>query len=563
MNVQPEGPSAHAQALGIDPVDTWDAVVVGSGANGGVAAKRLSEAGLTVLVIDAGDLVENLGGYRRSYAGDAKMLLRQLISRRQRVQSLHATYWTTNPSFFVDDVDNPYGSPADKPFRWIRARVVGGRTLVWDGVTPRMSDFEFRAAERDGIGINWPMRHDDLAPYYGYLERYFGIHGGKDGLPQLPDGDYVGKGKMTAAERTFQTRMRREMPERPVVISRGIAAGRRPDKHEKHSKLSNLSTSLRDMLATRRARLETKSIVSRVLVEKTGRAASAVEYLDARSGELRRAKGRLIFLCASTFESVRILLNSATADRPGGLGSDSGALGRYVMDHVASNIYFQMPDVPASKTNAPVRGSDALMVPRYQNLHRNDATHHRGFGIWGAVDRIAFPFLARRLPGEAFGFLSTRGEVLPDHDNFVELDSELRDRWGVPCLRIHCERKDLDEQLARAARRAAIDMIEAVGGEVRRLADWVYVPFVDERLRRMEKEWTISTPGLIVHELGGARMGDDPRDSVVDSENALWDVPNVYVTDGACWPSSGWQNPTLTEMAITARAVDRAIARHR
>jgi choline dehydrogenase-like flavoprotein len=541
----------------------YDAVVVGSGATGGVAAKRLAERGLRVLVLEAGKHPEELGGYRDPVRSTARKIARHVLSRRQPIQSLHTAYWTTNPNFFVDDLDNPYGTPKDKPFRWIRGRVAGGRTLTWDGVTPRLSDFELTAATRDGVGVDWPIHHEDLAPYYAQLERYFGILGHRDGLPQLPDGCFVGAGALTASEQVFRERLAREMPERSVIVSRGLGAGRRPGRGEAHSKLSNLTTTLQDALRTGRVQMRTDAVASRVLLGRGAARAAGVEYVDAASGIFHFARSQLVFLCASTLESVRILLNSATPDRPGGLGSDSGALGRYVMDHVASNLYFQLPDVPSDGARRPLRGGDALMIPRFTNLGRQDASHLRGYGMWGGIDRIPLPGVVRRAPGEAFGWLSTRGEVLPSHDNHARLDDALADRWGIPCLRISCEWKENDLALARAARKAAIEIIECVGGEVAPLSSWLLTPLVGEQVRRIEREWRISTPGLVVHELGGARMGADPRGAVLDPSCALWDVPNVYVTDGACWPSSGWQNPTLTEMAVTLRAVDRAIDTHR
>ncbi len=537
----------------------WDAIVVGSGATGGVAAKALAERGLSVLVLEAGKPVDAAKGYGNGVKNTARQLLRRVVTKRQTVQSRHATYWTTNPDFFVDDVDNPYSAPPDRPFYWVRGRVQGGRTLTWDGVTPRLSDYEFHAASRDGVGIDWPIGHADLAPYYERLERYFGIHGHRDGLAAIPDGAFVGEKALTEAERVFQRRVAEEMPERHVVVSRGIAAGRRPPKRRQHSGLSNLSTTLRDAAKTGRAELLTGAIASRILLSSDGNRAAGVEWVDADSRTVHASHASLVFLCASTIESVRLLLNSHTNQHPNGIGGSSGHLGRYLMDHVACNLYFQLPDVAASGRAHPLQGSDAFLVPRFQNLGDQDSDHLRGYGMWGGIERIFMPQFVRRLPGEAFGFIVARGEVLPHPDNRIEIDAELEDAWGIPAVRIDCEWKENDRRVAAAARRTAIEMIEAAGGEVANIGEWVH-PTVGNVLSRVLHEWRVSTPGLFAHELGGARMGSSREDSVVDRNCAVWDVPNLFVTDGACWPSSGWQNPTLTEMAVTARAVDLAAA---
>jgi len=533
----------------------WDAIVVGSGANGGLAAKLLAEGGARVLILEAGRPVEEIGGYANGWMAAGSKLNRRLVSRRQHIQSHHATYWTTNPNFFVDDLDNPYSTPEDKPFHWIRGRVVGGRTLTWDGVTPRMSDFELAAASRDGVGIDWPLRHADLAPFYDRVERYFGVHGNRDGLPQLPDGDFVSGRSLNANEQVFRGRVESEFPERRIILSRGIDAGRAPEKNAQHSRLSNLTTTLRDAARTGRAQLRANAVVSRVLLHQDGRSARGVEYIDADTRVLHAASADRIFLCASTIESVRLLLNSSTPKHPHGLGGCSGHLGRYLMDHSASNLYFQLPDVPVSRQPHPLRGSEAMMVPRFTNLTEQNADHLRGYGMWGGIDRIFMPGWVRAHPGEAFGFLCTRAEVLPHYDNHVSLDPELRDAWGIPCVRINCAWQHGDLAILSAARRAALEMVEAAGGEVAELSEWVR-PGVSSVFAQVEAGWRTSVPGLFAHELGGARMGASPEESVVDRNCEVWDVKNLYVTDGACWPSSGWQNPTLTELAITARTVD-------
>jgi choline dehydrogenase-like flavoprotein len=538
----------------------WDAIVVGSGANGGVAARQLTAAGLRVLVLEAGPPVNEREDYGNPITNVSREVWRHLVTRRQQVQERHATYWNSNPDFFVDDVDNPYTTPPDKPFRWIRGRVLGGRTLTWDGVTPRMSDFEFKAASRDGIGTDWPFGHADLHPYYSDLCRFFRVHGSKESLPQLPDGDFQAPGTLTPAERVLKERVEGRFKDRKVIISRGMGAGRSPGSVEPHSRLSSVGTSLQAAAATGLLTIRTDAVVSRILVSPDGTRATSVEFINSDTHRTEEVRGRLIFLCASTIESVRILMNSRSRAHPGGIGASSGVLGHYLMDHIAGNVYFHMPEIPDDGQNYDLLGSESIMIPRFQNLEKDSTEDYpRGFGLWGCVQRLPIyrPLWKHR---EAFGFLCARGEVLPNFDNRVELDPVVRDAWGIPAVHISFEFKDEDVKTLKAGKQAAEEMIETAGGKITQFTDLVWTPIIDPFVHVLQKDWARAPPGLFVHEVGGARMGVSPKTSVLDPFCSAWDVPNVFVTDGACWPSSGWQNPTLTEMAVTARACDHAVA---
>jgi choline dehydrogenase-like flavoprotein len=539
--------------------EPWDAIVVGSGATGGAAARKLTEGGLRVLVLEAGRPITSRGDYGSFFTNGVRRLYRHFVSKKQSVQEAHPTYWDAHPDFFVDDAANPYTTPEGKPFRWIRSRRVGGRSLVWDAVTPRFSDFELMAASYDGYGPDWPIRHADLAPHYSDLERLLEVHGSKDGLAQMPDGDFLEPRPMTPAETIFKERVEKQFGDRKVLISRGLHAGRSPEKGEVSSKISSTATTLRAAEATGRLTLRPNAVVARVLVEPDGSRATGVELVDTVTGQSEEVHAKVVFLCASTIESLRILMNSKGRAHPEGIGASSGVLGHYLMDHSAGNVYFYMPDVKDDGGRYALCGSDSIMIPRYQNLGGKKEAYLRGFGIWGGIQRLPVPAFLRKHPEMPMGFLCGRSETLPHFDNRVELDPEVKDAWGIPAAHIVCEWKEHDLALAAAARKETQEVVEAAGGKVANVTEIFHTPFVKGHIDKMQKEWKLSTPGMFVHEVGGARMGSDPKSSVVDSYCRTWDVPNLYVTDGACWPTSGWQNPTLTEMAITGRAGEQAV----
>lgn len=538
--------------------DRWDAIVVGSGATGGTAAWKLTSLGCRVLVLDAAR-VSHAAEHQASFAWNTgRALYRHLVSKRQATQKYHPTYWATNPDFFADDVENPYTTDPDRPFRWIRGGRVGGRTLVWDAVTPRLSDYEFKAACFDGFGVDWPISHADLDPHYAELERLFGVFGTEEGLPQLPDGVFAGQKEMTPGERHFKAKIESLFDDRPVVISRGINGERSPEKGQTYSKISSPRTTLRLAEETGLLTLRANARAARVLLNDKG-LADGVEIVDTRTLERTKIYARAVVLCASTIESVRILMNSRTSAHPHGLGGNSGLLGRYLMDHSAGNVYFTMPEVKHRGESYEFSGCASIMIPRYQNLGQQKEPYLRGFGVWGGIQRMPVPDLLRKDRSVAFGFLCGRSEVLPHVDNHVELDTQRTDSFGIPVPKISCTWKEADLRLAAAARRDTEDMVRKAGGVPGMVTDHFYTPFVTGFLSRVQKEWTLSTPGMFVHEVGGARMGTDPANSVVDPYCALWDVPNLFATDGSCWVTSGWQNPTLTQMAITVRASTRIV----
>ena len=525
-----------------------DAIVVGSGAAGGWAAKELTEAGLRVLLLEAGP--------ERTPAGAGRAWATRLWRHArgvQRVQERHPHYWTKDPNLFVKDAEQCYSTPPERPFVWIRGRQLGGRTLLWNGVTLRLSDYELAAAERDGYGPSWPIRYRDLAPHYDRVERFLGIHGTREGLPQLPDGRFVGTRPLTRAERRLGDRVAAAWPERRLIPSRGLALEWRG---RGEPRMTSAATSIAAARATGRLRVRTGAAVSHLLPGGRAGGAGGVLYLDAATGAARAAQARLIVLCASTIETVRILLTTRH-EHPELPVSESDCLGRCLMDHVALGTTVELDGVPYDPP-APYTGADHSLLPRFQNLGRTGAEPYlRGFGVRAMIQRRG---CAGRRGRPARGLLVAQGEMLPRRDNRVELSGGAS-RDGLRGVRVSCAWGD-NERMMHAAMGAAVEeMVRAGGGRtVRRFGALAGLPGLPGLPARLESSWLAPPPGTAVHEVGGARMGSDPGASVVDARNRCWGMPNVLVTDGACWPTSGWQPPTLTIMAVTARACSLAAA---
>lgn len=537
----------------------YDAIVVGSGANGGVAAKELGERGLRVLVLEAGRDIDP----RRDQHQPARDMARRAINiatHKHTHQATHPGYWKANPDFFVDEREHPYTTPEHKPFYWIRGRQVGGRSHTWGGITLRLSDYEFKAAERDGFGENWPIAHADLAPYYAQLETFFQVRGDRDGLPQLPDGQYLPPTPFTPAEADWQALIRDRWSDRQLIHSRGFTL-HRPTAEQPWSRAASPGSSLKAALATGNVELRPNAVVSHLIFEADRHQASGVAFVDRLTQTAHEVRGNMVMLCASAIESVRILLHSTAAYQPHGLPNESGILGRYLMDHISTTQFFWLPGIPNPKEPFPLSGSESFFIPRFCNLEAPQTELFlRGYGLWGGIQRIAVPQVLHKVGKGAIGFLIGHGEVLPRPENRVTLNTDTVDAWGIPTAHIDVAWSDNEQQMVAHMCQEIQATVAAAGGECYALTDLFHMPAIAPMMRRVEKQLTpAAPPGYYIHEVGGARMGTSPQNSVVDANNQCWEAPNVLVTDGACWTSSGWQSPTLTEMAITARACDRIV----
>jgi len=551
--------------------NTFDAIVIGSGISGGWAAKELCEKGLKVLMLERGHHIEHIKDY-----ADSNKPAWEYPHRGGRTQKMIDEYPVLkrdyplnerNLSFWAVDKDSPYIEK--KPFGWFRGYHTGGRSLMWGRQSYRLSDIDFEANAKEGIAIDWPIRYKDIAPWYDHAETFAGISGSKEGLPQLPDGKFLPPMDMNIVEQTVAERIKQHYNnKRTMIIGRTANLTQtipgRPTPCQFRNICSNgcpfggyfstQSSTLPAANATGNLTLRTFSIATEIIYDKNTKKAKGVKVVDARTNEAIDYFSKIVFVCASTFNSAWILMNSAKDIWPDGLGSSSGELGHNVMDHHLKLGASGEMEGFDDKYYSGFR-PNGIYVPRFRNLPGDEKRNYlRGFGYQGSASReswqrqIAEFNIGAELkdalgePGKWTMGIGGFGEMLPYHENKISLSKDTKDKWNMPVLEFDVEFKENEINMRKDIVSDAVEMLEAAG------------------VKNVKGYDSGCEPGWGIHEMGTARMGNDKKTSVLNKWNQVWDAMNVFVTDGSFMTSASCVNPSLTYMAMTARAADYAVS---
>lgn len=549
--------------------NTFDAIVIGSGISGGWAAKELTEKGLKVLMLERGRDIKHPGGYETANKHPWEFKHRgRLTTEQKETHPVHIRdypYSEFNESFWVNDLENPYTET--KRFDWFRGYHVGGRSLMWGRQSYRLSDLNFEENAKQGIGIDWPIRYKDLAPWYDYVEKFAGISGQNEDFPHFPNSVFQPAMALNCVETHVREIVNEKFKGLRLITPARIAnltealPGRTKCQYRNlcsrgcpfGAYFSTQSSTLPAAVATGNLTLRPFSIVNSIIYDKDKKRASGVRVIDAETNETMEFYSKIIFVNASTLGSTFILLNSVSDAFPNGLGNSSGQLGHNLMDHHFRCGASGRPEGFDDKYYGGRRPSGGVFIPRYRNIGNDKRDYLRGFGYQGGASRRGWERgIAEMRIGADFKNQITKpgpwsmglggfGEMLPYFENKVTIDTSKKDKWGQPVLNIDCEFKENEKKMRVDMMNDAAEMLESAGLKDVRTYDGG------------------SYPGMAIHEMGTARMGNDPKTSVLNKWNQMHDVPNVFVTDGACMTSSASQNPSLTYMAITARACDYAV----
>jgi len=549
--------------------NTYDAIVIGSGISGGWAAKELTGKGLKTIMLERGKNIIHVEDYVNATKGPW-----EFPHRGGRTQEMIKGYPVlkrdyplneTNLDWWANDKESPYTEI--KRLDWYRGYHVGGRSLMWGRQSYRWSDLDFEANAKEGIAIDWPIRYKDIEPWYTYAEKFAGISGSKDGLPQLPDGHFMPAMEMNCVEKDVSKRIKEHYNNKRSMIIGRVAnitqplPGRTNCQYRDKCWLgcpfgayfSTQSSTLPAAMSTGNLTLRPWSIVTKILYDKDLKKATGVEVLDAETNKTYQYFSKIIFLNASTFNSAWILMNSATDVWPGGLGSSSGELGHNIMDH---HLYAGASGIADGYDDKYYYGrrANGIYIPRYRNFFGDKRHYLRGFGYQGGAGRGEWSRDIAELniggeykdaltePGQwAIGIIAF-GELLPYHENKMTLDKTKKDGWGLNVISFDAELKENERKMRIDMQNDAIEMLETAG---------------IKNVKGYKKDVAV---GGGIHEMGTARMGKDPKTSVLNKWNQVWDAPNVFVTDGSFMTSAACVNPSLTYMAMTARAADYAVS---
>lgn len=545
--------------------NTYDAIVIGSGISGGWAAKELTEKGLKVLMLERGRNFEHVKDYKSASKHPWEFEHRGTATQEQtKTHPVIARGWALYEpimDYWVNEVDCPYTEI--KPFTWWRSYQMGGRSILWGRQSYRWSDHDFGANLKDGIAVDWPIRYKDIASWYDYAEKFAGISGSKEGLSQLPDGHFLPPMDLNCVEKDVSARIKEKM-KRSMIIGRvanltEAIPGRTQCQFRNRcwegcpfgGYFSTQSSTLPAAVKTGNLTVRPFSIVTKILYDKNTKKAKGVEVLDAENNKTYEYYSKIVFVNASTLNSAWVLMNSATDVWPDGLGSSSGELGHNIMDH-HYNLGASAKVEGYDDKYYYGRRANGFYIVRFANLFGDKRNYLRGFGYQGSASRDGWARDVAELniggdfkdaltePGQWSIGMTGFGEILPYHENKITLDKNKKDKWGLPVLAMDAELKDNEYAMRKDIVAEAKAMLEAAG--LKDITTW-------------DNGHAI---GHGIHEMGTARMGNDPKTSVLNKHNQVWDAKNVFVTDGACMVSSACQNPSLTYMALTARAADFA-----
>ena len=560
--------------LNIDAIKliTYDAIVVGSGVSGGYAAKELTEKGMRTLVLDRGKQMEHITGYEPSYKDPWDFKYNGLLTQEQKAShpklSRDYPYNEMTEKYWMNDSDSLYKE--EKRFDWFRPNIVGGKSIMWGRQTYRLSDLDFEANLKDGIAVDWPIRYADIAPWYSYVEKHVGISGEALGLPHLPDSEFLKPMDMYCVEKEVRKRIEKNFPGRHMTIGRvanlseakqaQLGIGRSACQYRNKCRLgcpygayfSTQSCTLPPAAKTGLLTLRPDSLVSEIIYDAQKQRAKGVRVIDTVTHEVKEYYAKVIFVCGSTVSTTALLLNSKSNRFQNGFGNDSGELGHNLMDH-----HFKIGASGTWEGDEDKyyigRRANGIYIPRYRNIGNDKRDYLRGFGYQGSGSRqgwnrgigdLSFgPDYKDSMtrPGPWSMALSGFGETLPYHENKMYLDPNTKDKWGLPVVVFDAEFKENERKMRKDIMNDAGEMLEAAG------------------LKNVKAYDNGSYPGMAIHEMGTARMGRDPKTSVLNGHNQVHACKNVFVTDGAAMTSTSCVNPSLTYMALTARAADFAV----
>ncbi len=537
----------------------YEAIIIGSGATGGMAALTMAKAGIRTLIIERGPELE----IKQANGTEPCNMIRRLIgisTGKYQNQPQHPGFWKSNPLLYADKKSNPYTYPTKAPFMWTQGNQVGGRSLTWGGITLRLSNDDFKASKDKEYSLEWPINYKDLESHYSEIENMLKIYGNRDYLDQVPDGEYIGKMELTESEKRFASHIKEKL-NLPFIHSRGF--GPNEDK-TKWPKYSSLGSTLKEAISLGKVEILSNHIAEKLVLNQDRKSAKSVVVINQKTGERIELDSKLIILCSSTIQTIRFLLSSEEKNNSNGLIDPSQTLGKNLMDHISTCRFFTIPNIrnlnnsQNKKDKQYLSGAGSFFIPVGRD-RSNKNKFVGGYGIWGGIDRFEPPDLLKKDRDTKMGFLIGHGEVLPNNKNTVTLSKDT-DKYDIPIPHISVVWRENEIRMVEEMNRIIELIINSGNGTIRPVNEMLNIPFAKQILNKsVAIKNDAPPPGYYIHEVGGAPMGNNKEKSVVDKWNRLWECQNVLVVDGACWPTSSWQSPTLTMMAITKRACEKAI----